>query len=227
MGHAALDGHAGRPDLVERVGVVRLGVDRLGEVLADLVLVDVEGRDEVDVADVVAAQIDVHQARDEVVGVRVLVVVAALDEAAGAVPDPDDGDPDLAVAAAPGARPGVRWRRPVLAVAVGSVLAHVFVSVGFRGGLAQRLAADVEDALDAVMVAPTAMIGEGDEEDRCAGTAAVETDEGMPHGDRTPKMPARIEPRERMTSRISRGISPTAAMPVPSVKPRPSDLARA
>jgi hypothetical protein len=47
--------------------VVRPGVDRLGEVLADLVLVDVEGGHELDVADVVAAEVDVHQAGDEVV----------------------------------------------------------------------------------------------------------------------------------------------------------------
>ena len=102
------------PDLMEDVRVVRLRVDRLAEVLADLVLVDVEGGDELDVADVVAAEVDVHQARDEVVVVRVLVVVATLDEAARAVADADDGDADLAVAAPPGARPGIRRRRPFL-----------------------------------------------------------------------------------------------------------------
>ena len=107
MGHPALDRDAGVRDLLEDVGVVGLGVDRLGQVLADLVLVDVEGGHELDVADVVAAEVDVHQARDEVVLLGVLVVVAALDEAARAVADADDGDPDLAVAAAAGAGPGV------------------------------------------------------------------------------------------------------------------------
>jgi len=34
-----------------------------GQVLADLVLVDVEGGHELDVADVVAAQVDVHEPR--------------------------------------------------------------------------------------------------------------------------------------------------------------------
>ena len=125
VGHAALDGDAGRAGPCwNDVRVVRLGVDRLGQVLADLVLVDVEGGDELDVADVVAAEVDVHQPRDEVVVVGVLVVVAALDEAARAVADADDRDADLAVAAAPGARPGVGRRRAVLAVAVGSVLGH-------------------------------------------------------------------------------------------------------
>ena len=83
--------------LLEDVGVVRLLVDRLGQVLADLVLVDVERGHELDVADVVAAQADVHQPRDELVVLGVLVVVAPLDEAAGAVADADDRDPDLAV----------------------------------------------------------------------------------------------------------------------------------
>ena len=98
VGHAPLDLDAQLGHLLEHVGVVGLGVDRLGQVLADLVLVDVERGHELDVADVVAAQVDVHQARDEVVGLGVLVVVAALDEAAGAVADAHDRDADLAVA---------------------------------------------------------------------------------------------------------------------------------
>ena len=114
VGHPALDLDAEVRHLLEDVGVVRLGVDRLGQVLADLVLVDVEGGHELDVADVVAAELDVHEARDEVVLLGVLVVVAALDEAAGAVPDADDGDPDLAVLALrAGPGPGLG---PVLAV---------------------------------------------------------------------------------------------------------------
>ena len=99
VGHAAVHGHAHVGHVHELVGVVLAREDRLGEVLADLLLVDVEGGDELHVADVVAAQLDVHQARDEVAGLRVLVVVAALDEAARAVADADDGDADLAVRA--------------------------------------------------------------------------------------------------------------------------------
>ena len=134
--------------LLEGVGVVRLGVDRLGQVLADLVLVDVEGRHELDVADVVAAEVDVHQPRDEVVGLGVLVVVAALDEAARAVADAHDGDPDLAVATAAGARPRVGRRGAVLAVAsvlaVGSRVSRCSVTWADRGldGGGLRLAAD-------------------------------------------------------------------------------------
>ena len=59
--------------------------------------VDVEGGDELDVADVVAAEVDVHQARDEVVVVGVAVVVDALHERRGAVADAHDGDADAAI----------------------------------------------------------------------------------------------------------------------------------
>ena len=49
-----------------------LGEDRLAEVEADLVGVDVERGDELDVADVVAAELDVHEAGHALgrVGVR-------------------------------------------------------------------------------------------------------------------------------------------------------------
>ena len=79
--------------------VVRERPDRLGEVDADLALDDVEGRGELDVGDVVAAEIDVHEARDEAVAVGVLVVLDALEEGVGAVADADDGDPHLVLGA--------------------------------------------------------------------------------------------------------------------------------
>ena len=79
--------------------VVLARPDRLGEVLADLLDVDVEGGDELDVADVVAAEIDVHQAGHLLGGVGVLVVLDALDEGVGAVADADDRDADLLVRA--------------------------------------------------------------------------------------------------------------------------------
>ena len=84
-------------DVGELDRVVLARPDRLGEVLADLLGVDVEGGDELDVADVVAAEVDVHQARDLLGGIGVLVVLDALDEGVGAVADADDRDADLAV----------------------------------------------------------------------------------------------------------------------------------
>ena len=84
--------------VAELVGVVGGGEDGLGEVLADLVLVDVDGRDEVDVADVVAAEVDVHEAGDYCAPFD-RGKSAALHQRRGAVADADDGDVDLALLA--------------------------------------------------------------------------------------------------------------------------------
>ena len=98
VGHAALDLDADVRHVGELDRVVLARPDRLGEVLADLLRVDVEGGDELDVADVVAAEVDVHQAGDFLGRVGVLVVLDALDEGVGAVADADDRDADLLVA---------------------------------------------------------------------------------------------------------------------------------
>ena len=78
--HAARHGDARLRHVGELDRVVRVRPDRLGQLLADLVLGDVEGRGELDVADVIAAEIDVHEAGDELVGGRVLVVLDALEQ---------------------------------------------------------------------------------------------------------------------------------------------------
>ncbi len=95
VGHAAVDGDPGLRHVGELDRVVRMRPDRVGEVLADLVRRHVERRRELDVGDVVAAEVHVHQARDELVVRRVLVVVHALDERVGAVADADDRDANL------------------------------------------------------------------------------------------------------------------------------------
>ena len=73
--------------------------DRVGQVLADLVGRDVERGGELDVADVVAAEVDVHEPGDELIRVGVLVVLDALKERVRAVADADDGDAHLSVRA--------------------------------------------------------------------------------------------------------------------------------
>jgi hypothetical protein len=91
---AALHGHAERGHVADLDGVVLAGDDRGGEVLADLLRVDVEGGDELDVGDVVGAEADVHQPGHGRRLVRVAVVVHALHQRGGAVADADDGDLD-------------------------------------------------------------------------------------------------------------------------------------
>ena len=95
--HPPCDPDPGLGHVRELDRVVGVGPDRVGEILADLVLGDVEGGGELDVADVVAAEVDVHQPGDEVVARGVLVVLDALHERARAVADADDRDADLAV----------------------------------------------------------------------------------------------------------------------------------
>jgi hypothetical protein len=147
VGHAALDLDAEVGDVGELDRVVLTRPDRLREVFADLLLIDVEGGDELDVADVVAAQFDVHQAGNFVGRIGVFVVLDALDEGVGAVADADDRDADLLIRAADAVRaavcsvaltheigspPGSRWmaehtRRPcwlqLLRLAVGALSA--------------------------------------------------------------------------------------------------------
>ena len=96
--HPARDLDPGLGDVGELDRVVRVSPDRVREVLADLRRRDVERRGELDVADVVAAEVDVHQAGDELIGVGVAVVLDALQERVRAVADADDRDADLVVA---------------------------------------------------------------------------------------------------------------------------------
>src|SRR6266550_9358335 len=104
MRHAAGDLQAGAWHVGEAIGVVRRGIDGLGEVLAHFVAVDVECRDEVDVADVVPAEVDVHDPRDPVAGLRVPVVMDSLHERARAVAHADDRRADPALAGTPRGR---------------------------------------------------------------------------------------------------------------------------
>ena len=97
--HAARNGDARLRDVRELDRVVRMRPDRVGEIDADLALDDVERRRELDVGDVVAAEVDVHEPRDECVAVGVLVVLDALEEGVGAVADADDGDAHLVLGA--------------------------------------------------------------------------------------------------------------------------------
>ena len=94
--HAAVDAHAHRGHVGELEGVVRRREDGLRYVFADLVGVDVEGGDEVDVADVVAAEVRVHDARDRLLVAGVAVEVDALHQRGGAIPYADDGHVYLA-----------------------------------------------------------------------------------------------------------------------------------
>src|SRR5699024_8205110 len=91
VGRAAQDGQAGRWDVTDLDGVVLTCRDGTGQVLADLLRVHVEGCDELDVAHVVRAELNVHQTGHPRIGGGVLVVMHALDERHRTVADAHDG----------------------------------------------------------------------------------------------------------------------------------------
>ncbi len=94
---AALHRDVGGRHVGDLDGVVLRREDRLGQVEADLLGVDVERGDELHVAHVVLAELDVHQAGNGDVLVGVLVVLHALHKRGRAVAHADNGDPDVSV----------------------------------------------------------------------------------------------------------------------------------
>ena len=98
VGHPPVDGDSQVGDLGEPESVVRMSMDCLAQIQPDLALDHVEGCAELDVADVVAAQIDVHQAGDLVTGFGVAVIGDSLDQRRGAIAHTDDGHPNLLLA---------------------------------------------------------------------------------------------------------------------------------
>jgi len=97
VGHAAVDRHVQRRHGGELDRVVGRDADRLGEVEPDLALGHVERGGELDVADMVATQVDVHQAWDERVFGGRPVELDPLHQRRGAVADADDRNPDFLV----------------------------------------------------------------------------------------------------------------------------------
>ena len=95
MRHAPLDLDAHLGDVGELEGIVGLGEDGIGKILADLVLIDIEGGGEVDITDMVTAQVDVHEPWDEIHFPGLLVELDALHQGGAAVADADDSHIDF------------------------------------------------------------------------------------------------------------------------------------
>jgi hypothetical protein len=74
----------------EAIGIVRRREDSLRQVFADLCIGNVEGCGKLDVADMVAAQVDVHQPWNEFVESSVAIVLNTLHQRRGAVADAND-----------------------------------------------------------------------------------------------------------------------------------------
>ena len=91
------------------IGVVLAGENRLGQILADFVAIDVEGGDEFDVAHMVIAQLHVHEAGNLIGGIGILIVMDALDKGGSAVAGADDGDTDFLSHGRMSPVVGVKW----------------------------------------------------------------------------------------------------------------------
>src|SRR5579871_1080920 len=90
MRHTAIDLRAEVRHVGELVGIVGWREDRLADILADLVLIDIEGGGKFDIVNVVATQVDMHQAWHEIFRLSIFVVLDALYQRTGAVPDADN-----------------------------------------------------------------------------------------------------------------------------------------
>jgi hypothetical protein len=85
--HATYHLYARGRDIAELVGVVGWGINGLRQVLAHLVLVDIDGGYEIDIADVIAAKVDMHQAGYELIFLGILVIMHPLYKGGCAVPN--------------------------------------------------------------------------------------------------------------------------------------------
>ena len=88
MGHAPVDLTAVGGTSEKRMVLCGIGENGFRDVFAYLVVVDVEGCDDVDVADLIPTDGGVHEAGDSLVVRDLTVFVDALDEGGGAVPTP-------------------------------------------------------------------------------------------------------------------------------------------
>ena len=90
MGHAAFNFYTQVGNIRELDRVVRIGRDGLAQIQADLGVDHIEGSRELNVMDVIPAQIDVHQAGDRVGFTGVFIELDALHQRGGAVSYTDD-----------------------------------------------------------------------------------------------------------------------------------------
>ncbi len=91
---AALDDYAGGGNIRKAERVIGSGVDGFGDIAPDLRSGDVEGRGDLDIADVISAEIGMHQPRNRLVLLRVAIECQPLDEGGRAIADTDQPDPN-------------------------------------------------------------------------------------------------------------------------------------
>ena len=78
--------------------IVRQGENCFGNIFADFRPVDVEGGTQLDIPDVIATELHIHQARNRHIAARLGVVAQPLHEGRRAIADADNANPELALA---------------------------------------------------------------------------------------------------------------------------------
>ena len=92
VGHAAHDRHVQLGHVGELVRIVRVRKDGLGKIEPDFGVNDINGRAEFDIADVIPAQVDMHQAGNAVGFSGIAVKMNTLHQRRGAVTHANDRD---------------------------------------------------------------------------------------------------------------------------------------
>ena len=95
MGRPPSDLDPRRAELGKADRVVGRRQGRLGEIAADLALRHIERRDAIDIADMIAAELQMHQAGDRLLAFGAAIKFDPLDQRRGAIAHPDDRDPDF------------------------------------------------------------------------------------------------------------------------------------
>ena len=78
MGHTPYDRNIQFRYIVKLIGIIWLCVYRLSQIFAHLILIDIKGGHEVDITDMITSQVNMHQARYELIRIRFFIVINTL-----------------------------------------------------------------------------------------------------------------------------------------------------
>src|SRR5258708_7404156 len=85
MGHAPVDLCSQIWHIGEAIGIIWSRIDRFTNIFAHLILVDIKGRAELDIANMISPQVHMHQTWDEIIRLRFTIVMHPLYQRTGAV----------------------------------------------------------------------------------------------------------------------------------------------
>src|SRR5437762_1859078 len=87
-----MDFHPHMGNISKTVGVIRLSIDSLTEILSHFVSIYIKSCSKLNIFDMISAKIHMHQSWHEIIRLRIPVIVDALHEGTGTVSDTDNGN---------------------------------------------------------------------------------------------------------------------------------------